>query len=73
MLKHPSVPSRKGTPMDFTNCTRMLKFFYLTGVNSPYEEPKNPNITINIDKTNIAKCTCKLFALLYKKNLIKKI
>ncbi|MBT3407129.1 adenylyl-sulfate kinase, partial [Candidatus Woesearchaeota archaeon] len=33
---------------------------HFTGISDPYEEPKNPNITLNTDKNSMEECSKKL-------------
>ncbi|MBU0677268.1 MAG: adenylyl-sulfate kinase, partial [Verrucomicrobia bacterium] len=42
-----------------------------TGVSSPYEEPENPDITLDTGEKSVDECVCELLQLLRDRNFIK--
>jgi adenylylsulfate kinase len=44
-----------------------------TGIDDPYEEPKNPEITLETDKVNLEQCVEKILNFLEAKKLVSRV
>ena len=59
--------------MTLKACTRRpngVKFLHFTGISDPYEEPKNPEITIETDKEQPEQCIERILDQLKKRHLL---